>query len=148
MTDDSHENVTDLKIKLIQRDVDRLGSLFDKLDVTIDKLTQVANGIERMLAVHENRLGQQEEASRQILVLMEDRRHDVNERFEKVQRDISTTRNAIEAGFTEKLAGVEKKIDKISSIVDKLNIWKYTVIGGAMVLGFLLSKVPLNFLFN
>ena len=147
MTDDKQNNLTDLKLQLIQRDVDRLGALFDKLDLTIEKLSQVASGIERMLAVHENRLGQQEESTRQILVLMEDRRNDINERFEKVQRDISTTRSAIEAGFTDKVAKVEKKIDSLFSIVDKLNIWKYTVIGGALVLGFLLSKVPIQFSF-
>ena len=45
-----------------QKRVRRSKKIHDRLDVAIEKLTDVSNSIHRMLAVHEEKLTRQEEA--------------------------------------------------------------------------------------
>jgi hypothetical protein len=47
--------VADLEteVQLIKRDIEDIKSIHGRLDVAIDKLTDVSNCINRMLAVHE-----------------------------------------------------------------------------------------------
>ena len=51
------------EVKLLKRDVEDTKVIHGRLDVAIDKLTDVSNSIHRMLAVHEEKLARQEEAS-------------------------------------------------------------------------------------
>ena len=53
------------EVQLIKRDIEDVKSIHGRLDVAIDKLTDVSNCINRMLAVHEEKLSRQEEASYQ-----------------------------------------------------------------------------------
>lgn len=112
-------------VEILRRDIDRLGGLFDRIDITIEKLTEVSNSINRMLAVHENRLSQQEEITRHIFNLIEERR--------KENRD----------EFREGLKNLENKIDKLSITVVHLDRWKYLVVGGGVVLGYVIAQAPL-----
>ena len=51
------------EVKLLKRDVEDTKVIHGRLDVAIDKLTDVSNSIHRMLAVHEEKLARQEEAT-------------------------------------------------------------------------------------
>ena len=44
------------EVAVIKRDINQFGVLFTKLDVTIEKISDVSNNISRLLAVHEERL--------------------------------------------------------------------------------------------
>ena len=44
-------------ITYLQQDMLKVAALVDKLDTTIEKLTEFSNGISKLLAVHETRIG-------------------------------------------------------------------------------------------
>ena len=50
-----------VKLAILQQRVDDIKPLLDKLDVTIEKLSEVNTTVSRMLAVHEERITKQEE---------------------------------------------------------------------------------------
>ena len=50
------------EVRLLKRELEGQTKIHDRLDVAIDKLTDVSNSIHRMLAVHEEKIARQEEA--------------------------------------------------------------------------------------
>jgi CRISPR/Cas system CMR subunit Cmr4 (Cas7 group RAMP superfamily) len=130
-------------VEILKRDIDRFSGLFDRLDTTIEKLTEVSGGINRMLAVHETRLEQQEELTKHFITLMEERRRENSDKYEIVQNRITQTRDEMQQEIKDSIKEVVAKIDKLSETVNKLEKWKYLVVGGAITIGFLLAKLPM-----
>ena len=130
-------------VEILKRDIDRFSGLFDRLDTTIEKLTEVSGGINRMLAVHENRLEQQEELTKHFITLMEERRRENSDKYEIIQNRITQTREEMQQEIKDSIKEVVTKIDKLSETVNKLERWKYLVVGGAITIGFLLAKLPM-----
>ena len=44
----------DTKIALMENDIRQMGGLFDRLDVSIEKITELNTSIKEVLAVHEH----------------------------------------------------------------------------------------------
>ena len=49
------------EVELLKKDVHSIAKLVDKLDVAIDKLTEVTNCLNKMIAVQEQKIEQQEQ---------------------------------------------------------------------------------------
>jgi len=111
-------------VELLKKDFEQLSALIDRLDVMIEKLTEVSSGINRILAVHDNRLSQQEEVTKAIFELIETRR-----------RETIDAVKSIEAKFDSVASEMKKNIDNLEK-------WRYYLIGMAIASGFLLSKIP------
>ena len=54
---------TELKVQIegLKKDVENVANLNARLDVTIDKLTDISSSIKSMLAVHEEKISRQEQ---------------------------------------------------------------------------------------
>ena len=50
------------EVELLKRELHDQKKIHDRLDIAIEKLTDVSNSIHRMLAVHEEKLARQEDA--------------------------------------------------------------------------------------
>ena len=50
------------EVRLLKKELEDQAKIHDRLDVAIEKLTDVSNSINRMLAVHEEKIARQEEA--------------------------------------------------------------------------------------
>ena len=48
------------KVKLLEKEIHDRKGVFQRLDIAIEKLTDVSNCINRMLAVHEEKIARQE----------------------------------------------------------------------------------------
>ena len=53
-------------VEILKRDMELVSALAEKFDIAIDRLTEVSTSVDKMLAVHENRLENQEQ-QREIL---------------------------------------------------------------------------------
>lgn len=129
------------EILILRKDVDRLSLIFDRIDATIDKLSEVSNGINRMLAVHETRLKQQEDLTQHIFTLIESRNTEVNKKLEASQERTERLRSEIREEIKEHMQTIEGKIDALSTSVASIDKWKYLVIGGSMVTGFIIAEL-------
>ena len=83
-----------------------LGIIVERLDVAVEKLTEVSRSISQMLAVHENRIDTQEKVSDQLTNLIEQRRKEANEDIKELHSRITTTTREL----SEKIDDTEKKV--------------------------------------
>ena len=132
------------EVQLIKRDIEDVKSIHGRLDVAIDKLTDVSNCINRMLAVHEEKLSRQEEASYDLEKQIESRRSEVLDKIDDLHSRITTNTKEIMISAREQHEAQNKEIQKIredlSGRIGVMEKWRHVLIGGSIVVGFLLHK--------
>ena len=132
------------EVQLIKRDIEDVKSIHSRLDVAIDKLTDVSNSIHRMLAVHEEKLARQEEASVELEQQIEKRRSEVLTKIDDLHSRITTNTKEIMINAAAQHAEQNKEIQKIredlSGRIGVMEKWRHVLIGGSIVIGFLLHK--------
>lgn len=55
------------KIAVMEKDISQIIGLFQKLDTTIDKLSEVSSSIKQMIAIHEIRINQQDKMNDKVV---------------------------------------------------------------------------------
>ena len=132
------------EVQLLKRDIEDVKSIHGRLDVAIDKLTDVSNSIHRMLAVHEEKLARQEEASIELEQQIEKRRSEVLTKIDDLHSRITTNTKEIMINAAAQHAEQNKEIQKIrealSGRIGVMERWRHVLIGGSIVVGFLLHK--------
>ena len=131
----AENGTTDLKVQLegLKKDVENVNNLNDRLDTAIQKLTDVSTSIKSMLAVHEEKISRQEQIDDIIFGKLKDRATEID----KVHRELSK-----EIQHLEKRLLVEIKTIKLDfgARVGILERYKWLIMGGAIVLGWILSS--------
>ncbi len=132
------------EVQLLKRDIEDVKSIHSRLDIAIDKLTDVSNSIHRMLAVHEEKLARQEEASYELEKQIETRRSEMLDKIDDLHSRITTNTKEIMLAAKENHESQNKEIqkirDEITARVGVLEKWRHVLIGGSIVIGFLLHK--------
>ena len=132
------------EVKLLKKELEDQRKIHDKLDVAIEKLTDVSNSIHRMLAVHEEKITRQEEAIFQAEEQIEVRRGDLLVKIDELHSRITTNTKEIMTAAAAQHAEQNKEIQKIRedihARVGVLEKWRYVIIGGSIVAGFMLHK--------
>ena len=132
------------EVQLLKRDIEDVKSIHGRLDVAIDKLTDVSNSIHRMLAVHEEKLARQEESSVELEQQIEKRRSEVLTKIDDLHSRITTNTKEIMVSAAAQNAEQNKEIQKIredlSGRIGVMEKWRHVLIGGSIVVGFLLHK--------
>jgi len=133
-----------------EADIKALEKIVEKLDYSIEKLTEVNNNIGKLLAVHEERMNNMEKDTDRNV---EDIR-DLHDKINDFQRDLLKRMDLIDNNIDKKMKeqaknateqhneiqkAVESKIDNLSSRLASLEQWKYFVIGAAAVCGYLIN---------
>ena len=131
----AENGTTDLKVQLegLKKDVENVNNLNDRLDTAIQKLTDVSTSIKSMLAVHEEKISRQEQIDDIIFGKLKDRESEID----KVHKELSK-----EIQHLEKRLLVEIKTIKLDfgARVGILERYKWLIMGGAIVLGWILSS--------
>lgn len=118
-------------VELLKRDMELLAGLAEKFDVAIDRLTEVSQSVDKMLAVHETRLVQQEQ-QREIL----------HQRISDFKKETMDEIRALRDENTLQHRDLENRIGRIEK-------WRWFVVGVASVLGFLFAQMAnISKLFN
>ena len=132
------------EVKLLKKELHDQKKIHDRLDIAIEKLADVSNSIHRMLAVHEEKLTRQEEAIFQAEEQIEVRRTEVLRQMDELHSRITTNTKDIMAAAAQQHAQQNKEIQRIRddlvSRVGVLERWRHVLIGGSIVIGFLLHK--------
>jgi len=132
------------EVQLIKRDIEDIKSIHGRLDVAIDKLTDVSNCINRMLAVHEEKLSRQEDSSVELEKQIESRRSELLTKIDDLHSRVTTNTKEIMVNAAAQHAEQNKEIQKIreelSNRVGVLERWRWLIIGGSIIVGFVLQK--------
>jgi|TARA_B110000211_G_scaffold121669_1_gene140433 predicted nucleic acid-binding Zn-ribbon protein len=125
------------EVKLLKKELEDQRKIHDRLDIAIEKLTDVSNSIHRMLAVHEEKLTRQEEA-------LESRRVEISSQISELHSRVTTNTKEIMLSATKQHDNQNKEIQKIREDLNKrigvLEKWRHVLVGCSIVAGFILHK--------
>ena len=132
------------KVEILRRDLDNQKRIYDRLDIAIEKLTDVSNSIHRMLAVHEEKIARQEEKMMQTEIEKDERSSELSKRIDELHNRLADTVKEIIDQHQEHHKDLNKRIERISdSITSRVGVlekWRHIIIGGAIVIGFVLNR--------
>lgn len=152
------ENVSSL-----QQDMAQVGALVDRLDVTIEKLTEVSSTVSQLLAVQGNRLEFQEKIQEKLQDLVEKRRtetegyvKDLHVKIDTVERDLKEDIRDTHLDILSKISEMQDSgaqqhqeiSDKLGERIARLEKWMWTIAGGGTVVWFILSQIDISKFFG
>ena len=132
------------EVKLLKKELQDEAIIHDRLDIAIEKLTDVSNSIHRMLAVHEEKIARQEEAIFEAEQKIEVRRSEllikIDELHSRVTTNTKEIMTAASAQHQQQNKEIQRMRDELISRVGVLEKWRHVLIGGSIVVGFMLHK--------
>ena len=133
------------EIALLKSKVSDMEKLHVRLDDAIGKISEVSNCINRMLAVHEEKLANQEEAVFAAEELIEQRRTEFSNEIKELHSRITTNTKEIMSIATSQHKEHSEAIQKLHTDMNKrvgiLEKWRHVLIGSSIVIGFILHRM-------
>lgn len=139
-----HELKTE--IELVKRDVVSMTNVIEKLDVAIDKIGEVASSLNRMLAIHETKLEMAEKNDQEIYSMIEDAQKETDKDFGQLENRIQESHEILLGEIKKLNDEMKNHHELVSSRLTKLEQWRWILVGGAVVIGFILSRIPFDIL--
>lgn len=140
------------KVAVLQHDLNQVQIVFGRLDTAIERIGDVSNSINKMLAVHDEKLDRQESVNEDIYQSLEVHRNETKASNAELHSRITTTTRELEIKIQateDKLLdaikdlkkSVEKEEEKNKERIDKLEKAKYLFVGGGLVVGAIITKI-------
>ena len=126
---------TDIKVQLesLRKDIESVNSINNRLDTAINKLTDVSTSIKSMLAVHEEKIQRQEQIDDVIFTKLKERAAEID----NVYRDLARELDQVEKRLLIEIKSLKNDIGGRVGILEK---WKWLIMGGSIVVGWVVSK--------
>ena len=134
------ENDLSTEVELLKREVGNMNVIHGRLDTAIEKLTEVSNCINRMLAVHEERLSQQESTQHNA---EQEFTADIKELHSRITSNAKEIMGAATLQHKEHTVAIQKLREDLQNRVGVLEKWRWIIIGGSIVFGFVIQKLPI-----
>jgi len=139
-------------IQVLRRDVEAASLITTKFETAIDKLSDVANSLDKIIAVHDSRLETHEDTDAKLFVLIEERRKEAIEQYEVLHKRIGTMSDEFEddlrGSMREMMDSIKEMKEKddahhkeMAERLTKLEMWKWYVVGCAIGAGVIGSYV-------
>ena len=140
-------------VSYLRKDMAVVGALVDRLDTTIDKLTDISNSVSSLLAVHETKLTSQEIISKQLADLVEARRVETDDKIQILHERISSGEREIKEKIDDQYDELMKEFKEmraestlqhntLSDRITTMERWMWTVIGGSAIVGGIITLIP------
>jgi predicted nucleic acid-binding Zn-ribbon protein len=148
-----------LEIELLKKDVEVVTNLFNKFDVTIDKLQEIASTLSKMVSMQEQRIEVQENTTKEIQNILELRRMEHNTEIKELHTRISNVNVELTGKIEESekaiLAELKKLREELSgektSFLERLSAiegWKWMLTGVFAVVVWLLTQIDITQFFT
>jgi len=122
------EQNLEVRVAVLERELMQISGLFDRLDATLEKLTDVSQSIKQLLAVHEMKLNQHDSTHQDIYRQFDKRSETSSSQHEAINNSIKNLKQEIDG---MKISNVKK-----FSLVDS---WKSLLIGAGIVILYILQ---------
>ena len=127
------------EIELLKKEVTDMKQIYQRLDTAIEKITDFSNAINRMLAVHEEKITQQEEAQQRSV---QEFTADIKELHSRITTNTKEMTALMTQQHKEQKEVIDKLKEELRSRVGVLEKWRWVIIGGSIVVGFSIQKLP------
>ena len=128
------------EVALLKKEVSDIKVIFSRLDIAIEKITDVSSCVNRMLAVHEEKIANAEEA--QVRANTEFTT-DIKELHSRVTSNYKELTEMMQLHHKEQALHIQQLQNDLNGRVGILEKWRWLIIGGAIVVGFALQKMPI-----
>ena len=136
---------TEIKVDIesLRKDIENVNTIHNRLDTAIDRLTDVSTSIKSMLAVHEEKIARQEKIDDIIFDKLKDRADEISDVYRELKKDVEMSEKRL-------LIEIKSLKNDIGARVGVLERYKWLIIGGAIVIGWIMSKnlMPLLHMMN
>ena len=138
-------DTTDIKVDIesLKKDIENMNTINGRIDTAIDKLTDVSTSIKSMLAVHEEKIARQEKIDEVIFDKLKDRADEISDVYRELKIDVEMSEKRL-------LIEIKSLKNDIGARVGVLERYKWLILGGAIVIGWIVSKnlMPLIHMMN
>ena len=126
------------EIALLKREVDDMKGIHVRLDSAIEKIAEVSSSLHTVIAVHEEKLARQEETLEESEKQLRVNVQELHSRITTNAKETSQHMLEMERRLLEELQTIRKEM---SNRVGMLEKWKWVIVGGSIVAGFIIQKV-------
>ena len=128
-------DTTEIKfdIQSIKKDIENVNTMNSRIDTAIDRLTDLSTSIKSMLAVHEEKITRQEKIDEVIFDKLKDRQEEITDVYRELKKDVEMS----EKRLLIEIKSLKNDIGARTGVLEK---FRWIIIGGAIVLGWVLSK--------
>ena len=128
------------EIALLKREVDDMKGIHVRLDTAIEKIADVSSSLHTIMAVHEEKLMRQEEA---LDGQETEFRENIQELHSRISNNADKTAQRMNDMEKKMLDELQKIRVELSDRVGILEKWRWVIIGGSIVGGFIITKLPI-----
>ena len=126
------------EVQLLKKEVSDMKMIYSRLDKAIEKISDVSNSINRMLAVHEEKISQQEESQ---IRTEQEINNDIKELHSRISTNTRELMNLMSEQHKEQTDKMVKLEVELQGRVGVLEKWRWIIIGGSIVVGFIIQKM-------
>ena len=142
-------------VSYLQQDMAKIGTLVDRLDITIDKLAEVSTSLSQLLAVHETKISAQDAIVKNVSDLVEKRREEMEQNIKLLHARISSGEKEMEDKLDDRAESIleelkemraesAKQHEALNNRITVLEKWMWVVVGALAVLNFLGGNIDLG----
>ena len=128
------------EVALLKQEIKDTKFIFNRLDTAIEKITEVTTSVNRMLAVHEEKISQQEEASSRA---NKEFSNDIKDLHSRITTNSKEMRDMVTKYQIEQATHIENLRNDLNGRVGVLEKWRWLIIGGSIVVGFAIQEMPI-----
>ena len=144
-------NKIQTKIALLEQDAKSAEQIHNKLEVAIEKLTEITISLKGMLVQQETKLAKAEETDNDIFITLESRQikwdNDLKELHSRIttnSRELREHQVQSESKMLYELRNLRQQLDNRVAILEK---WRWIIVGGSIIVGLMISN-PDSMLFK
>ena len=150
LPDEQKLHEVELKVGLLSKDVELTDRLCSKLSESIEKIQEVNVNILRMITLHEQRHEQHEKVENEL----KDDIKELHSRITTVNRELHERMDQVEKHITQRLDAIRSDLathkrqdsTRISEILKEIDKYKWMILGGAIVIGWIIGHLDLTML--
>ena len=138
-------------IALLKKDAKTGERIHQRLEVAIDKLTDITISLKSMLVQQETKLQRAEQTDEDIFITLEARRKEWDDQVKELHSRISTNIRELrehqiqgENKLLDEIRAVRQQLDNRVAVLEK---WRWIIVGGSIFVGLMLSN-PDSMLFK
>ena len=132
------------EIALLKKDAKTGELIHQRLEVAVDKLTEITVSLKGMIAQQQTKLERAEQTDDDIFVTLESRRKQWDNDLKELHSRISTQAKELresqyqsENKLLNEIRGVRTQLDQRVGVLEK---WRWLIIGGSIIIGLIMSN--------
>ena len=130
--DENNGIKTKVDIAKLKKDVEEFDRIHNRLDIAIDKLTDVSTSIKSMLAVHSEKISRQEQIDEVIFEKLKERAGEIDNVRRELTREIEQSEKRL-------LLEIKAIRNDIGARVGMLEKYRWIILGAAIVIGWIVA---------